>query len=100
MNDTPKVSAEEEAANTFIYTVMVNAVHGLRLSIPRMPVPNMAIKVCSALGSIMGQTLSIGALGDILPLRAACIEAFTKGVRAAKIQPPPGIESPAQKLNS
>lgn len=91
VNDTkpdPKVSAFELQANMFIQNATSMYVNGLRSSIPQAPLANLMVKACSALGVAIGQVFSIGALGDIFQLRQACVEAFSKGVRSVKIDPP------------
>ncbi len=92
----PKVSAFEAAANSFIQNATAMYVNGLRSSIPSAPVANLMVKACSCFGVMVGQIFSIGALGDIFPLRQACIEAFGKGVKSVKIEMP----SDPPRLNS
>lgn len=97
-NDAPKISPFEAAANAFIQNAVACTVNGLRTSIPAAPLANLMIKTCSAFGVCIGQIFSIGALGDIFPLRAECIKAFSEGVKSVKIQPPE--QAPPVRLNS
>ena len=89
MNDNPQISAFEQQANIFIQNAAAMLVNGLRASIPQAPIPFLMVKLSSALGVAMGNVMSIGALGDILPMRKACIDAFSEGMRSVKTQPPP-----------
>lgn len=95
----PKISAFELEANKFIQSATSMLVNGLRSSIPQVPIAHLMVKMCSALGVSVGTVLSVGALGDIFPLRNACVEAFREGVKSVKILPPPG-EAPKPALNS
>lgn len=104
MNDTtktesPKVSALEIEANRFIQNAVAMLVNGLRSSMPQAPITNLMVKLCSAFGVAVGNVLSVGALGDIFPMRHACVEAFREGVKSVKIQP---LKAPElkQPLNS
>jgi len=98
-DEKPKLSAFELAANTFIQNATSMYVNGLRSSIPQAPLPGLMVKAASALGVAFGQVFSLGALGDIFPLRKACIDAFAAGIKSVKIEAPQPM--PGQpKLNS
>lgn len=101
--EDPKVSAFEAAANTFIQNATAMYVNGLRASIPQAPVAGLMVKACSCFGVMVGQVFSLGALGDLMPLREACIEAFRKGVKSVKMELPPEMKRAAHahlKLDS
>lgn len=85
--EQPKISPFEMEANRFIQHATSMYVNGLRASLPQAPVANLIVKTCSAFGVAVGTVLSIGALGDIFPMRQACVEAFSKGVKSVKIEP-------------
>lgn len=83
----PKISAFEHAANTFIQSAVSMLMNGLRSSLPQVPIAHLMVKTCSALGVSVGTVFSVGALGDIFPLRNECVKAFSEGVKSVKIQP-------------
>ncbi len=90
---------QDHITTQFIWPCVANTVNGIRASLPQIPIAHLLIKTCGLFGQMIGQTTSIGALADILPIRAACIEAFTKNCRSVKISPPPAL-GVAQKLDS
>lgn len=87
-NDAPKISPFELQANQFINNATAMLVNGVRSSIPQAPIANLLVKMCSSFGVAVGNVLSIGVLADILPIRKACMDAFTEGVRSVKIEAP------------
>lgn len=97
--EQPKVSAFEMEANKFIQNAVAMLVNGVRSSMPSAPTANLMVKLCSAFGVGVGNVLSIGALGDIFPLRNACVDAFREGMKSVKIMPPPAGGHPI-KLDS
>ncbi len=89
--------AQEMILTNFVWPVLCTAVNGLQLSLQQVPLPHLLVTACGLFGKVIGETVSIGSLTDVLQIRAACIKAFTEGVRGVKPQPGP---MPPQKMDS
>lgn len=108
MNDEPKNDAApingakpaapnqqqmaEAMLHGFIWPVLCAALNGIRLSLPQFPIHVLLVHSCGLFGRVVGETMSVGDLAPILKLRKDCIDAFTTGLRQAKIRPPAGRE--------
>lgn len=103
MTPEQQQKAQEMILTNFIWPVLANAVNGLRLSLPQVPIPHLFVTACGLFGRLIGMTISQGSLTDVLKIRAACITAFGEGVRGVKPTPgpiPPGANDIKQTLNS
>lgn len=95
--------AQEMILNNFVWPVLCTTVNGLRLSLSQVPIAHLIITTCGLFGRVVGETVSMGSLTDVLQIRSACIKAFSEGVRGVKVQPGPMPGQPMmgdQKLNS
>lgn len=92
-----QVSDQEHAVNMFIWTSITCMMGGIRAALPHVPLSILVVKICSAFGAYIGQSVCIGMIGEVLKVRTACTEAFREGVKGTPIQPPP--MQTGQKLN-
>ncbi len=98
---TPQ-QAQEAILQNFVWPVLCTTVNGLRLSLQQVPLPHLLVTACGLFGRVIGETVSIGSLTDVLQIRAACIKAFSEGVRGVRTQPGPmpGENILGQKMDS
>lgn len=85
----------------FVWPVASSAVNGVRLALivpGGFDIGSVMVKMAGLFGRAIGYTLSIGALGDVLPLRGECIKAFGEELRKVKIQPPPALPGEASEI--
>lgn len=102
MRPLSQQQAQEMILTNYVWPVLCTAVNGLRLSLQQVPLPHLLVTACGLFGKVIGETVSMGSLTDVLQIRAACIKAFTEGVRGVKPQPGPmpGENANGQKLSS
>lgn len=102
MTPEQQQKAQEMVLTNFVWPVLANAVNGLRLSLPQVPIPHLFVTTCGLFGRLIGMTISQGSLTDVLKIRGACINAFSDNLSSIKPEPGPMANgnAPMPKLDS